>query len=115
MTTFTPPVVPSVGGTGKKTTPKVRRAEFGDGYSQRTPDGLNYNKRTVTLSWELLLSTDADTIEDFMNARGGSEAFTYTLPLESTEFKWTNGTVSRSYAGASRVNLSVDLNQEFDL
>ena len=100
MTAFSPPSAPSVTGTSKTVTPRVKRADFGDGYSQRAVDGLN---------------TNADTIENFMIARGGSDVITYTLPLESASLKWTNGAVKRTYLGGSRVNLSVDLTQEFDL
>ena len=115
MTAFSPPSAPSVTGTSKTVTPRVKRADFGDGYSQRAVDGLNTNRRTVTLSWEALASADPDTIENFMIARGGSDVITYTLPLESASLKWTNGAVKRTYLGGSRVNLSVDLTQEFDL
>jgi phage-related protein len=112
--TFTPPVGPGPASV-KATTPRVLMARFGDGYSQRTPDGLNYNGRSVSLDWTALSSTDADTIEAFFIARGGSEAFYYTLPLESTTYKWTNGPVKRNYLGANTVGLNVTLTQEFDL
>lgn len=115
MTTFTPPIVPSVSGTTQAKTPRVRRADFGDGYSQRGRDGLNYVKRTVTLTWESLSAADAATLDTFFDGVAGADAFAYTLPLESTEYKWTNGAVKKTYLGGERVTLSVDLTQEFDL
>jgi phage-related protein len=111
--TFTPPVGPGI-SSAKTITPRVLRAQFGDGYSQRTQDGLNYNGRSFVLDWPALSSTDANTIEAFFNARGGYEAFLYTLPLEATQYEWTSGPVKRIYLGADTVGLNVTLTQEFD-
>lgn len=113
--TFTPPVAPGPANTTKTTTPRALVNRLGDGFSQRSPDGLNYIGRSVTLDWPALSSINADTIEAFFIARGGAEAFSYTLPLEATQYKWTNGPIKRTYLGASAVGLSVTLTQEFDL
>ena len=111
-TTFTPPVDPG-SASAKTTTPRVLR--IGDGYSQRGTDGLNHTGQSMSLDWPALSSADADTIEAFFNARGGAEAFYYTLPLETTQYKWTNGPIQRNYLGGDLVRLSVPLTQEFDL
>jgi phage-related protein len=113
--TFTPPTEPGPSSTTKTTTPRALIARLGDGFSQRSPDGLNYIGRSVSLDWPALSSTDADTIESFFIARGGAETFFYTLPLEATQYKWTNGPIKRTYLGASVVRLNVTLTQEFDL
>ena len=115
MTTFNPPVAPSVNGTTGTETPRVRRAEFGDGYSQRTKDGLNFVRRTMTLNWATLSIEDRDTIKDFFRDVGGADAFEYTLPTESTVYKWTNGPVRDVYVDGLLVGISVDITQEFDL
>ena len=60
---------------------------FGSGYSQRTTFGINQNPK----QWELTFNvseTDADTIEDFLDARAGVEAFEWTPIDDSTEYKW---------------------------
>lgn len=113
--TFTPAYAPSPQSTSRADTPRVLRAEFGDGYSQRARDGLNFSRRTVTLQWDALAAADADTIEAFFAERGGTEAFYYTLPLEATAYLWTAGEVRRGYVSADIVSLSVPLTQEFDL
>lgn len=115
--TFAPPVAPSPANTTQKTvTGAVRRAEFGDGYSQRAPDGLNFTKCQLTLSWPALASADAATIEAFFIAEGsGATAFFYTPYLEATALKWTCATWTKSYVDGDIVSLQATFVQEFDL
>ena len=49
LLTFTPPVGPSP-GTAHKPTVNLFETEFGDGYSQPTPKGLNHVRKSVTPS-----------------------------------------------------------------
>ena len=115
--TFAPPVAPSPGQTTQKTvTGNIRRAEFGDNYSQRAPDGLNAVKRQLMLSWPALVSTDCATIESFFLAEGsGATAFFYTPYLESTALKWTCSTWTKGYVDGDIVSLEATLVQEFDV
>lgn len=83
LPTFEPPVPPS---PGTETTPKykLRIANFGDGYTQATPDGLNHVRRTVRLRWDVLTVAQAEYIESFLIARGGYEPFLYALSDDET-------------------------------
>ena len=40
-------------------TSRHRLVEFGDGYIQRTPLGINYQRRTLTVTHDNLSATDA--------------------------------------------------------
>jgi len=73
MATF-PDVSPDYGAS-KRAQPNVRIAQFGSGYSQRTTFGLNQDPKTWSLTWNYLEAGDANSIEDFLEARGGVEAF----------------------------------------
>ena len=86
MATF-PDVSPDYSAS-KKAKPSVRIAQFGSGYSQRTTFGLNQDPKTWSLKWEYLTSTDANTIEDFLEARGGVEAFDWSPPDDTSTYKW---------------------------
>jgi phage-related protein len=88
LNTFTPPVAPSP-GTNRKTKPKLLKADFGDGYAQTAADGVNWLKSTVTLTWDILLPTDATTIITFFRNQGGYTPFYYTLSDDSTANRWT--------------------------
>jgi len=88
LPTFNPPIGPSPGTTHKYDI-KLREAEFGDGYSQVTPAGLNHIVRNVPLQWDALTYDQARTIEDFFLEREGYKAFYYQPFGFEQAFKWT--------------------------
>jgi phage-related protein len=58
---------------------RVRKVPFGDGYTQRIPDGLN----TKEQRWPLTFNRDyleIDAIESFLDAHGGHTPFLWTPP-----------------------------------
>lgn len=70
------PVETGVQGNAKL---RVRTIRFGDGYQQDLKDGFN-NKED---SWSVTASGPAADIQpviDFLDARGGAEAFLWTPP-----------------------------------
>ena len=61
MATFNPPVNPSY-NSPQDVAERIKRADFGDGYTQRTSDGINERKENWNLSWDTLKDADANTI-----------------------------------------------------
>lgn len=59
--------------------PRVRVARFGDGYEQRTADGINHAPKSWALTFQRV-TAEADEILAFLVARGGSAAFDWTDP-----------------------------------
>jgi phage-related protein len=88
LPTFNPPVAPSP-GTADKPEINLLEAEFGDGYSQPTPNGLNHIRRVLRLTWDVLTPDQAESILSFFRARGGSKPFLYTPRDEATPVAWT--------------------------
>lgn len=74
--TFT--YVPNAGAS-EKTTPKVLSAKFGDGYEQRTADGINNIKRVWNLSF-VKTSADMANVISFLENEGGLTSFNWTPP-----------------------------------
>lgn len=72
---------------GYEEEPRVRKAKFGDGYAQTSPDGLNSIERNLTPSWEPLTLAQKDTMIAFFRARKGSEGFFWPLPNEGRTIK----------------------------
>lgn len=64
--------------------PRVRTAQFGDGYAQRIGEGIN----TVTKEWNLTFASrelsEIALILDFLETKAGVTAFLWTPPGEST-------------------------------
>ncbi len=98
-------------GLKKSSQPRIRQTQFGDGYSQRSQDGINY----MSDSWELTFNnrtyTDISAMITILETKGGVTAFTWTPP-GSTEIKvicsdWSvdtmyhTGTNSTSYGSLS--------------
>lgn len=70
-------------GLSKSSTPRIREVKFGDGYSQRMQDGMNYMTETWNLSFANRTFTDIDSMLTFLQGKGGVLAFTWTPPGES--------------------------------
>lgn len=79
--TFTPDQ-----GVNLTKSPRVRNAQFGDGYQQRVADGINTQPRRWSLSFNRN-STDVASIEAFLVARNGVESFDWT-PYTGSAGKW---------------------------
>ena len=105
---FAPPVPPTV-GTSLTMRPRVRVAQFGDGYSQRTADGLNAQPQFWTVSWSPVTQADADAITNFFAARGGVQAFRWTPPGQAAPRVF----ICREWTVAPRGAQLVDINASF--
>jgi phage-related protein len=111
MATF-PSIAPTYGAQ-KTSQPSVRKVQFGDGYSQRLIFGLNQNPKTWSLTWEVS-ETDADTIETFLDARGGAESFDWTPPDTATSYKWICEQWNKTIPYLNRATITATFVQVFE-
>ena len=111
MTTF-PSITPTY-GTQKRSEPNVRIAQFGSGYSQRTTFGINQNPKQFDLTF-VVSETDADTIETFLNQRGGVENFTFTPPGESSSMKFICRQWDKSIPYLNRATIQATFEEVFE-
>jgi phage-related protein len=103
LTTFVPPVRPSP-GTGFKPTLKILEAEFGEGYSQPTPDGINHMRLELNLKWDALTEDQMIEIREFFEARKGTEPFYYRPVGYRIALKWTCAEWDGSIDGVWRMS-----------
>lgn len=61
--------------------PRVLMAQFGDGYKQRTADGINVRPREWRLTFNSRTDAEMSPILAFLEARNGVESFDWTPPL----------------------------------
>lgn len=87
LTVFDPSIRPSP-GTSVAPQVKILAADFGDGYSQPTPDGINHIKKKLSLSWTGLSESQKDEIDGFLTDRKGTEPFWYQPVGHSEALKW---------------------------
>lgn len=68
-----------------KVKPAILEAKFGDGYSQRAPNGINPNLEVWSIQANSLKnSSEADAFEAFLRAQSGVIAFQWTTPFGRT-------------------------------
>lgn len=112
--TLTTTVSPST-DSSKDTEVKILKAQFGDGYSQRSADGLNAKRRKYNFIWKGLTQTQSDDLEAFLVARAGAEAFYFTPPNESTPILFTCEKWTQSTPAPGGLTLSAAFEEQFDL
>jgi phage-related protein len=71
----------------KTVTFKIRKVEFGDGYTQQSPDGLNTTIFSFNLTWENITTAQKNTIDNFLTARGGYQTFLWFNPENSVTYR----------------------------
>lgn len=81
MSTFS--WTPDIGATEERA-PRIHSVQFGDGYEQRAPDGINADLRKRSLSFTARSSAEALAILAFLEAQGGTASFDYTHPGDSS-------------------------------
>lgn len=113
MATF-PNIVPDQGSDYAKEF-RINRSQFGDGYSQRSANGINFQIRTLNLSWSNRPIADINTIKSFLDAQGGFTVFEYTPVGEATELKWSCSGYNDPPGNGAYATISATFVQEFDL
>ena len=67
--------------------PRVRAVSFGDGYEQRTGDGINSAADSWSLTFASRSNADSAGIVSFLVVRAAVESFDWTPPNESTAIR----------------------------
>lgn len=111
MPTFT--YTPSY-GAALKTQPRVRKAQFGDGYSQRVADGINNAPRVWSLTFGKRTAADIDAIEAFLVTQAGTAYFTWTPPRGAVG-KWICTTWDRGVDDVNNERLSATFEEVFEV
>jgi phage-related protein len=60
--------------------PKVIKAQFGDGYAQRRPAGINTQIRMWSIEMRNITTDTCSDVIDFLKARNGVDVFDWTPP-----------------------------------
>ena len=111
MATF-PSITPTY-GTRKTNSPIVKTTQFGEGYHQRVQFGLNQNPKVFSLTFNVS-ETDADTIETFLDARGGTESFDFTPPAETSSSKFICKSWTKSMPYNNRATINATFEEVFE-
>lgn len=110
MTTFSPPYPPSYGSVALSNY-RVIVNEFGDGYAQTVPDGLNNVQQSWELSWANIPNAAAADIVAQINSFAG-RPFSWTTPDGLTK-NFTCASLSRSFSGFSASTVTATFVESF--
>lgn len=110
MANFPTTVNPTYGAS-KNSTPQIRVAAFGSGYSQRSVFGLNQDLKNWSFTWENITETNADEIETFLEARGGAESFSYQPQGEAAAKKYICVNWSKNIPYQNRATINATFQQ----
>ena len=93
--------------TSVKTTSRVQRAQFGDGYSQVLTDGLNTDVERWDCTTGLLTNEEAYSIESFLLSQKG-QAISWISPLNTKTFSrpFASGKLNLGYTNLSALTLT---------
>jgi phage-related protein len=110
-----PTVSTPVAGASVSPDVRILKASFGDGYSQRSADGINNIVDRYELTWENIDRAEANTILAFLKARAGIESFYWTPPGETVERLWLCEKWQRTHVTAVLDTVSATFIESFDL
>ena len=107
--------VPDKGFT-RKTTPRVFKADFGDGYSQRVGNGINVLNETFSINFANRPKADIDQITNFLETKAGvtSFDFTYAEGGSETTIKVLCSDWSQSWSYDDYYNLQTKLERVYE-
>ena len=107
-------IIPTYTGVSKNIKTRVLKTDFGDGYSQRTADGINVIIREYDLEY-IGSNTNIDELVTHFVERAGYQSFTYTFTNETTERKWTCEEWTETSLSDSTKQLTATIKEVYDL
>ena len=93
---------------------RVLKAQFGDGYSQTAPDGINHTRDSWTVYYVNCDQTRRGVIWTAIDATGGSDYFTWQPHGYPTSLRWKlNSPVDEKPSSGSHYTISFNLIQVY--
>jgi phage-related protein len=94
----------------------VDKTQFGDGYQQRRPAGLNSARRKWSVSWTLLEREQMEALRQFLMSRLGVYAFYWEVPEEDQALRVVcEEPPTDTYDGYRYYSLSATFTEDFGL
>lgn len=101
-------------GAAVESAAKVRKVQFGDGYSQRSGDGIN----GVSQSWRLTFrgsTAEMAAIAAFLKSKAGVSSFTFTPESTQLEGRYTCLSWSRTKEAKGIDSINATFEQVFEV
>lgn len=100
--------------SNKTVNPRFLMADLGDGYTQRSGDGIQTIVEEWSVSFVAMDTTSADTLITFFEDHEGYIMFTWTPFRQSSAKKFICPNWSESYLGNSLTSVQATFREVFD-
>lgn len=94
---------------------RISEMRYGNGYSQRTPDGINAVIEMWDVAWENITSTEFNNIVAALDTAKGVDYFIWTPPGSSSSKKFIAKSYTKSVMSGDVYSVSASLEQVFDV
>ena len=94
--------------------PRFLKADLGDGYTQRSGDGIQTIKEMWSVTFEALDTTNANLLISFFEGLEGYQAFTWIPFRQTVTKKFICVSWSESFLGNSLTTVTAEFQQVFD-
>lgn len=105
---------PSFGLT-KSQSYRVLKANFGDGYSQRSADGLNTEQETFDPTWNNMTYTQYQRLSSYLATRKGFRAFLWQSPMDGEQKPYICESFSTTIVSYRVYTVSAKFTRVYDL
>ncbi|MET4190681.1 MULTISPECIES: phage tail protein [unclassified Bradyrhizobium] len=93
----------------------INENEFGDGFSQRSAQGMNNVRDTWSASWTNVSTREKETIVKFIRTMKGYRAFSWTAPGDAAPLNWSARDLKFTPQDVGYWSITSTFRQEFDL
>ncbi len=100
--------------SNRNVTPRFLRADLGDGYDQRSGDGIQTIKEEWSVTFEALDQTSANTLIAFFEDLQGYQKFEWIPFRQTVEKKFICVNWTEAYPGNSLTSIAASFVQVFD-
>lgn len=105
---------PDWGFTEEDPEASVTQVQFGDGYTLRQPDGINYLRDAWSLTWSSLDEATAVATYQWLRVRKNLKAFLWTHPVSGNVIQVICTSVSLSYVDYNDYALRANFKRDFN-
>lgn len=107
----------SIQSQNKSPETKIKKAQFGDGYSQITIDGINYDRENISLQFIPMDSTSTSALELILlnSVNGTSNMILFTPHGDSTAKYYIASDVKNDTLARDKYQISCMLERQFPI
>lgn len=98
----------------RTTQPRINVSTFGDGYIERSGDGINTQQPETDVVWEGLTQVEMQSTLAFFSAQGGIAPFMWTYPGDTVPTQWVCDKWVDRFIGPGNYGINAHFQRDFN-